>query len=234
MNAVLTDLWPYLVLLLVGFLPNEIWRVLRPGAGAGLNEDPRSWVVAIGGDRDPGRHHRQADPVLPRGLATIPLPVRVTAAVCGFLAFLAVKRSVFVGVAVGEVALLLGGFFVRALTGRDRGGKPLGLVGQHRRLFLDARRRLQGHAVLRGMTWTWRWKTTWPPARLVELLHRQAVGGKDLHCGPRDLLRDLDDDGRDRPARYRECCAQALSGCTSVWPGARGMMSRKAKALSSS
>ncbi len=43
-------------------------------------------------------------------LADIPLTVRVGAAVCGFLAFLAVKRSVFVGVAAGEAALLLGGF----------------------------------------------------------------------------------------------------------------------------
>jgi hypothetical protein len=43
-------------------------------------------------------------------LLSIPLPVRVTAVVCGFIAFLAVKRSVFIGVAVGEATLLLGGF----------------------------------------------------------------------------------------------------------------------------
>jgi nucleoside phosphorylase len=43
-------------------------------------------------------------------LAGIPLAVRVAAAVCGFLAFLAVKRWVFVGVAAGEAVLLLGGF----------------------------------------------------------------------------------------------------------------------------
>jgi hypothetical protein len=36
--------------------------------------------------------------------------VRIGAAVCGFLAFLAVKRSVFAGVLVGEAVLLLGGF----------------------------------------------------------------------------------------------------------------------------
>jgi len=43
-------------------------------------------------------------------LAGIPLPVRVGAAVCGFIAFLLVKRSVFAGVIVGEAAILLGGF----------------------------------------------------------------------------------------------------------------------------
>jgi hypothetical protein len=34
----------------------------------------------------------------------------VAATVCGFAAFLAIRRSVFVGVAAGEAALLLGGF----------------------------------------------------------------------------------------------------------------------------
>jgi hypothetical protein len=43
-------------------------------------------------------------------LAGIPLRVRVSAAVFGFLAFLAVKRSVFAGVLAGEAALLVGGF----------------------------------------------------------------------------------------------------------------------------
>jgi hypothetical protein len=78
MSGVWNELWPYFLLILVGYLPNEIWRVL------GL--------------------------VLARGLDTIPLWVRVGAAVCGYLAFLAGKRSVVVGVAAGEAALLIGGF----------------------------------------------------------------------------------------------------------------------------
>ena len=47
----------------------------------------------------------------PGALADIPLAVRVAAAVCGFLAFVAVKRSVFVGVVVGEAVLLTAGYF---------------------------------------------------------------------------------------------------------------------------
>jgi hypothetical protein len=43
-------------------------------------------------------------------VVTIPLPVRAGVAVCGFVAFLVVKRSVFAGVIVGEAALLLGGY----------------------------------------------------------------------------------------------------------------------------
>jgi len=41
-------------------------------------------------------------------LATVPLGVRVAAALCGFLAFLFIRRSVFAGVIVGEAVLLAG------------------------------------------------------------------------------------------------------------------------------
>lgn len=111
MSDVTAALWPYLVLILVGFLPNEIWRVLGLVLARGLNEDSEIvvWSRAV------------ATAILAGVLAKLILfssgalagilpSVRVGAAVCGFLAFLAVKRSVFVGVAVGEAALLIGGF----------------------------------------------------------------------------------------------------------------------------
>ena len=111
MNAVLTDLWPYLLLILAGYLPNEIWRALGLVLARGLNEDSEIVVWSRG----------VATAILAGviaklilfsagALAGIPLTVRVGAAVCGFLAFLAVKRSVFAGVLAGEAALLLGGF----------------------------------------------------------------------------------------------------------------------------
>ena len=112
MNAVMVDLWPYLVLILVGFLPNEIWRVLGLVMARGLNEDSEVviWSRAVATAILAGVIAKLI--LFSSGaLATIPLPVRVGAAVCGFLAFLAVKRSVFVGVIVGEAALLLGGFW---------------------------------------------------------------------------------------------------------------------------
>ena len=111
MNAALTDLWPYLLLVLAGYLPNEIWRVLGLVLARGLNEDSEIVVWSRG----------VATAILAGviaklilfsagALAGIPLTVRVGAAVCGFLAFLAVNRSVFAGVLAGEAALLLGGF----------------------------------------------------------------------------------------------------------------------------
>jgi len=105
------ELSPYLVLILVGFLPNEIWRAFGLVLARGLNEDSEIvvWSRAV------------ATAILaaviaklilfPRGtLDTIPLAVRIAAAACGFVAFICIKRSVFAAVLVGEAILLLGGF----------------------------------------------------------------------------------------------------------------------------
>jgi hypothetical protein len=111
MNAVAVELWPYLVLLVVGFLPNEIWRVLGLVLARGLNEDSEIvvWSRAVATAILAGVIAKLI--LFSSGaLDTIPLPVRVGAAVCGFFAFLLLKRSVFAGVRVGETALLLGGF----------------------------------------------------------------------------------------------------------------------------
>lgn len=113
MNAVMVELWPYFLLLLVGFLPNEVWRALGLVLARGLNEDSEIviWSRAVATAILAGVIAKLI--LFSTGaLATIPLPVRVTAAVCGFLAYLVVKRSVFAGVLAGELVLLLGGFLL--------------------------------------------------------------------------------------------------------------------------
>jgi hypothetical protein len=105
------ELSPYLVLVLVGFLPNEIWRAFGLVLARGLNEDSEIvvWSRAV------------ATAILaaviaklilfPSGtLDNIPLAVRIAAAACGFVAFICIKRSVFAAVLIGEAILLLGGF----------------------------------------------------------------------------------------------------------------------------
>ena len=104
------ELAPYLLLILIGVLPNEVWRVLGLVLARDLDEGSQAVLLA-----------RAAATAILAGvvaklilfsagaLASVPLSIRVGAAVCGFLAFLAVRRSIFVGVAVGEAVLLLGG-----------------------------------------------------------------------------------------------------------------------------
>ena len=113
MSAVLRELWPYLVLLLVGFLPNEVWRALGLVLARGLNENSQLvlWARAVATAILAGVI---ANLILFSSgeLANIPIRIRVTAAACGFLAFLVIKRSVLAGVLVGEAVLLAGGFLV--------------------------------------------------------------------------------------------------------------------------
>lgn len=110
MNAVLDQLWPYFLLVLVGFLPNEIWRVFGLVLASGLNEDSEIviWSRAVATAILAGVIAKLV--VFPTGpLADIPLSVRLTAGLCGFVAFLAARRSVFAGVAAAEAVLLLAG-----------------------------------------------------------------------------------------------------------------------------
>ena len=111
MNAIGGSLWPYLVLVLVGYLPNEIWRVFGLVLARGLNEDSEIvvWSRAVATAILAGVI---AKLILfaPGALAGIPLAVRVVAVACGFAAFIAARRSAFIGVAAGEAVLLLGGF----------------------------------------------------------------------------------------------------------------------------
>jgi len=105
------ELWPYLVLILVGFLPNEVWRVFGLVLARGLNEDSQVvvWSRAVATAILAGVIAKLI--LFSNGaLAGIPLSVRIGAAVCGFVAYLIVKRSVFAGVAAGEAVLLLGGY----------------------------------------------------------------------------------------------------------------------------
>lgn len=107
------ELWPYLLLILVGFLPNEIWRVLGLLIGRGLSEDSELVLLA-----------RAVATALVAGvaaklivfatgaLAYVPFELRLGAVLGGFVAFLLGRRSVFVGVLVGEALLLAGSAFL--------------------------------------------------------------------------------------------------------------------------
>jgi len=99
----------YLVLILVGFLPNEIWRLLGVVLARGLDEDSEIlvWVRAVATAVLAGVVAQLI--FFPAGaLAAMPMVLRVAAAMCGFAAFLAIRRSVLAGVMVGEAVLLAG------------------------------------------------------------------------------------------------------------------------------
>jgi len=111
MRPAIMDLGPYLVLVLVGFLPNEVWRFFGLVMARGLNEDSQIviWSRAVATAILAGVIAKLI--LFSSGeLAAIPLPVRIAAAACAFIAYIAMRRSVYAGVLAGETALLVGGF----------------------------------------------------------------------------------------------------------------------------
>jgi branched-subunit amino acid transport protein AzlD len=104
-----TELHAYVLLVLVGFLPNEIWRVLGLVLGRGIDEESElfTWARAVATAVLAGVIAKLI--IFPPGaLAAVPMIVRLGAIACGFVAFLLVRRSIFAGVLAGEAALMLG------------------------------------------------------------------------------------------------------------------------------
>lgn len=97
------------ILLLAGVLPNEIWRVFGLLAGRNIDEDAEIlvWVRAVA-TAIVGCVIMQILIQPPGALATVPATVRFGAFAAAILAYFAIRRSVFAGVVVGELALLGG------------------------------------------------------------------------------------------------------------------------------
>jgi hypothetical protein len=103
------ELHAYALLLLVGFLPTEIWRMLGLLVARGIDEESEFfvWARAVAIAILAGVIAKIV--VLPPGVLTgVPLSVRLGAIACGFVAFLALRRSVFAGVVAGELVLTVG------------------------------------------------------------------------------------------------------------------------------
>ncbi len=96
------------MLILVGFLPTEIWRMLGVVVARGVDEasEVLVWVRSVAVAVLAGVIGKLV--MFPPGvLADVPLAIRLAAIAAGFLAFLLVRRSVFVGMVVGEAVLIL-------------------------------------------------------------------------------------------------------------------------------
>ena len=100
---------PYLALILLGFLPSEVWRWIGILVGRGLDENSE-FVLWVRGVATALIAAVVARIVLipPGALAGVPLSVRIAAIGFGFLAFLLIRRSALAGVLVGEAVLVAG------------------------------------------------------------------------------------------------------------------------------
>ena len=100
---------PYALLILVGFLPNEVWRMLGVALARGLDEGSEIIVFA----------RAVATAILtgvvgklvifsPGALADVPLWVRLVATAIGLAAFVLSRRSVLAGVVAATAAIMAG------------------------------------------------------------------------------------------------------------------------------
>jgi len=98
-----------LALLITGFLPNEIWQMLGLWLGGGVDEGSELlvWVRAVATAILAGVI-AQILVSPPGALASVPDWLRYGAVAGGFVGFIATRRSIFAGVACGEVVMLAG------------------------------------------------------------------------------------------------------------------------------
>lgn len=109
MSGLIGDPSALLVLLVAGFFPNEIWRMLGLWLGGGIDESSEVlvWVKAVATAILAGVIAQIL--VLPPGaLASVAAPIRYGAVAIGFAAFILSRRSIFMGVMIGEIAMLAG------------------------------------------------------------------------------------------------------------------------------
>ena len=109
MTWTIADLNPYVALILVGFLPNEIWRWLGMIFARRIDESSEIvvWVRAVATAILAGVIAQLVfEP--PGALATTHLYVRLAGVAIGFLVFLALRRSVLGGIMAGQAVLIAG------------------------------------------------------------------------------------------------------------------------------
>jgi hypothetical protein len=99
--------WPYLVVIVIGFLPTEIWRVIGVLAGRGLSDDEPvlQWVRVVATALVAAVVAKLV--LTPTGqLATVPLAARMLAIGIGVGMLLATRRSMVAGLIAGELTLI--------------------------------------------------------------------------------------------------------------------------------
>lgn len=108
------DLWPYLLVILAGFLPTEIFRSLAVFFARGLDEDSEAviFVRAVATALLAAVIARLV--LIPTGdLVHLAIEVRVGAVALGFVVFLLARKSVFFGILAGEAVIIAGAWYTQ-------------------------------------------------------------------------------------------------------------------------
>jgi branched-subunit amino acid transport protein len=108
-SELIGDWYSIAVLFVAGVIPNQIWRMLGLWFGGGVDEGSELlvWVRAVATAILAGVIAQiVVEP--PGALAGVPDGLRYGAVAAGLVVFLLTRRSIFAGVATGEVFMLAG------------------------------------------------------------------------------------------------------------------------------
>lgn len=106
-TALVGPLWPYLLVIIVGFLPSEVWRVLGVFLSHGLDERSETlvWIRAVATTLLAGVVAKLL--LTPSGaLAVVPLYGRIISLLIGLAGYFMMRRSVIAGIVLGEATLI--------------------------------------------------------------------------------------------------------------------------------
>lgn len=105
--------WPYVFILVGGWLVTDCWRFLGVYLGDRISEDSDALVFVRAMATALVAAVIANLIVFPSGpLADTPLALRIAAAVAAFVAYLAAGKKVLAGIVVGEIVLLAGLFLL--------------------------------------------------------------------------------------------------------------------------
>ncbi len=105
--------WPYLFILLIGWLPTDFWRALGVIFSGKIDQNSKSlvFVRAIATSLVAAVISKLI--LFPAGsLASTPPELRVAAAVTGFTVFILAGKRVIVGILAAEAVLFLGAWWL--------------------------------------------------------------------------------------------------------------------------
>ena len=105
--------WPYVFILLIGWLPTDIWRVLGVLLSGGIDEKSEMLVFVRAVATALVAAVIAKLILFPAGnLAIAPMELRIVAAVLGFSTFVWSGKRVFVGILVAETILIVGSWWL--------------------------------------------------------------------------------------------------------------------------
>lgn len=107
-------LYAYLLVILAGFLPTDVFRFAAVLFSRRLDEDSEALILvrAVAAALLAGVIARLV--LFPTGdLANVPLYIRAGAIVAGVIGYFAIRKSVLAGVIVAEIVIVSGGVFMR-------------------------------------------------------------------------------------------------------------------------